>query len=75
MADLLSPPIKTLSGYSKSFTAEPYARNSGLRNTSNVLLLSSSGVNSATDFRIDLITTEVLTAKVHFSTTIVYPFE
>ena len=36
MASSFSPPIKTLSGFSKSFIAVPSARNSGFDKTSKV---------------------------------------
>ena len=35
MASLFSPPIKTRSGFSKSFIALPSAKNSGFDKTSN----------------------------------------
>ena len=43
MASLSSPPIKILSGFSKSFIAVPSARNSGLDKT--LKLTSFSGVS------------------------------
>jgi len=69
----LSPPIKTLSGLSKSFIAVPSAKNSGLDNTSK--LISSLLEFVSAEFNIFSITSAVLTGKVLFSTTIVYPFE
>ena len=40
IASISSPPIKTLSGFSKSFTAVPSARNSGLDKTEKVFEIS-----------------------------------
>ena len=71
MASKSSPPIKILSGFSKSLIAVPSAKNSGLDKIekdllTNVLLFSDV-------LSIVPITSAVLTGIVLFSTTIVYP--
>ena len=72
----MSPPIKTLSGNSRSFIAVPSARNSGLDKTSKVtgseLFLPLDDSDAS---RICLITSAVLTGNVLFSTTMVWPLE
>ena len=70
MAFLFSPPINTLSGFSRSFMAEPSARNSGFDKTSKLIDLLLVFDNCAAS-RISLITSAVFTGKVLFSTTIV----
>ena len=65
----MSPPIKTLSGNSRSAIADPSAKNSGFDKTVNFLSLFIDCDSS----RIDLIVCAVLTGKVLFSTTIVSP--
>ena len=67
---LIISSIKTLSGLSKSFMADPSAKNSGLERTENVLSsLSHERIN------ISLINSAVLTGTVLFSTTIVCPWQ
>ena len=56
-----SPPMRTRSGYSRSLTAVPSARNSGLESTWNSIPVEE---------RICLITSAVRTGSVDFSTTI-----
>ena len=62
-----SPPIKTLSGSSKSLMAVPSAKNSGLDKTEKLLFLAALSEEK----RISFIVCAVLTGKVLFSTTIV----
>ena len=69
----LEPPIKTLSGFSRSLIAVPSAKNSGLDKISNVFLFLEFK-EDCEDSRIAFITSPVLTGKVLFSTTIVCPF-
>ena len=63
MAAAFSPPIRTRSGFSKSLTAVPSAKNSGLESTSKVCLLFLA--------KISLIFSAVRTGRVDFSTTMV----
>ena len=67
----LEPPIKTLSGFSRSLIAVPSAKNSGLDNTSNVGELLFFIPSGDVDSNISFITSAVLTGKVLFSTIIV----
>ena len=69
IAAISSPPINTLSGHWRSFIAVPSARNSGLDNTEKLFLFLWQSEES----RISFMVCAVLTGKVLFSTTIVWP--
>ena len=72
IASVLSPPIKTLSGFSRSFIAEPSAKNSGFDKTSkDFVLLTFFIIWEASNMF--FMTSAVFTGNVLFSTTIVCP--